>query len=354
MKKTLTINLNKAVYHIDDDAYETLNGYIERLQHHFSGEEGCSEILDDIEARLAELFTERLRFGMQVISQHEVEEVIRIMGEPEDFEQEHIEVDDSTSPEDTEDEPTPAQPEGERSTTRRLFRDCDNRILGGVASGVAHYLSVDVVWVRVLLVLLTPLWASSVWVYMVLWIIVPVADTAAKRLQMRGEPVTIENIKRCVTEEMDGVSSKVRNSDVGGFVGELLRVFFKFVFFAVGGFIAFIFMIVLFAFGVSFFAILAVPSITLYDIIPNAIASQMWLLLPALLLGFGIPLYLLARVLLGRAFGWEPQSKVVNYVLFALWIVGLVLLAISLGHVIAAEGLHNSNFNIRIQRHNNF
>ena len=85
MKKTLTVNLNNTVYHIDEDAYESLQEYLNSLRNHFAEEEGADEILSDIEARIAELFKERLRFGMQIITLREVNEIITIMGHPEDF-----------------------------------------------------------------------------------------------------------------------------------------------------------------------------------------------------------------------------------------------------------------------------
>ena len=96
MKKTLTVNLNNTVYHIDEDAYRQLQDYLESLNDYFRNEEGASEILSDIEARIAELFKERMRFGMQIITVREVDEIISVMGHPEDFASDtlNIETDD--------------------------------------------------------------------------------------------------------------------------------------------------------------------------------------------------------------------------------------------------------------------
>lgn len=86
MKKTVTVNLDKTIFNIDDDAYTVLESYLEALHDHFKKEEGGQEIMNDIESRISELFKERLGFGMQVITLQEVNEVIAIMGQPDEIE----------------------------------------------------------------------------------------------------------------------------------------------------------------------------------------------------------------------------------------------------------------------------
>ena len=146
MKKTLTVNLNNTVYHIDEDAYSQLQDYLESLNDYFRNEEGASEILSDIEARIAELFKERMRFGMQIITVREVDEIISVMGHPEDFASDtlNIKTDDkevgekeveNQGTEKGEDGTTPQEKIPERNR-RRLFRDKDDAFLGGVASGL--------------------------------------------------------------------------------------------------------------------------------------------------------------------------------------------------------------------------
>ena len=85
MKKTVTVNLDKTIFNIDDDAYTVLESYLEALHDHFKKEEGGQEIMNDIESRISELFKERLGFGMQVITLQEVNEVIAIMGQPDEI-----------------------------------------------------------------------------------------------------------------------------------------------------------------------------------------------------------------------------------------------------------------------------
>lgn len=86
MKKTTTINLGQSIFHIDEDAYELLRQYLDSLKSHFENEEGADEILEDIESRMSDLFKERIRYGLEVLTVRDASEVIEIMGHPEDFE----------------------------------------------------------------------------------------------------------------------------------------------------------------------------------------------------------------------------------------------------------------------------
>lgn len=186
MKKTLTVNLAGSVYHIDEDAYVLLDNYLNNLRYHFRKDDGAEEIVRDMEARIAELFTEYIREGKQVITIENVEAVISRMGKPEDL-------NDNADGKDREDMG------GERAA-RRLFRNPDDRILGGVASGLAAYFGWDVVWVRIVLIL-AGVWIHGLFlVYLIAWIIIPLARTATEKLQMRGEPINVSNIGKTVTD----------------------------------------------------------------------------------------------------------------------------------------------------------
>ena len=208
MKKTVTVNLDKTIFNIDDDAYTVLESYLEALHDHFKKEEGGQEIMNDIESRISELFKERLGFGMQVITLQEVNEVIAIMGQPDEIENP---LDSGTAPDNNADgdnsgQTTDTSNNESHKSTKRLYRDPDNRILGGVASGMGYYFGIDTVAIRVIMVLLLPLWASSVWIYLLLWICIPEARTTSQKLEMRGETPTVDNIKRAVEEEKENVS----------------------------------------------------------------------------------------------------------------------------------------------------
>ena len=191
MKKTFTINISGTVFHIDDDAYERLNNYISQINRHFGNDAEAREIVEDIESRISELFQERVKDGNEVITIEYVEEIIRIMGMPEAF-------DDAKEGE----EPQMKIP---GQTHRKLYRDPDDRVLGGVCSGLGAYFNFDPVIIRLIFVALFFGAGSSLLLYLILWIVVPKAYTSAQRLEMRGEEVNINNISKNIKEEVQDV-----------------------------------------------------------------------------------------------------------------------------------------------------
>ena len=186
MKKTLTVNLGGTVFHIDEDAYQLLDKYLSNLRIHFRQEEGSDEIMDDFEMRISELLNERVRLGYEVITINEVEEVIRRMGKPEEIfaDEKHEEYQEQEN----------NHEKGTAQAKKRLMRDPDNRILGGVAGGFAAYMDWDPTLVRIGLFLLMFFYGIMIPIYFLLWIIVPLAKTATDKLEMRGENITVENI----------------------------------------------------------------------------------------------------------------------------------------------------------------
>jgi phage shock protein C len=196
MKKTLTINISGKLFHIEEDAFENLHDYLLRLNHFFSGEQGGLEILQDIESRIAELFQQKITEKQEAITSEWVEEVMARMGKPEDFmeSEQALYAEEAT-----------AGMKGEK-TRKRLYRDPENRKLGGVCSGMGTYFNIDPVLIRILFVLLVFLGAGiSIIIYMILWIVVPEATTTAQRLEMRGEEPTIYNIQKTIQEEVQEV-----------------------------------------------------------------------------------------------------------------------------------------------------
>src|SRR3990172_3338686 len=130
MNKTVNINLSGIVFHIEEDAYGKLHSYLATIKGYFSESEGRDEIMSDIENRIAEMLSERISDKKQVVLMTDIEHVIGIMGKPEDF-----------AGEQTQGERSPAEPITYRASGkhRRVFRDPDNKILGGVCSGIANY-----------------------------------------------------------------------------------------------------------------------------------------------------------------------------------------------------------------------
>lgn len=206
MNKTININLAGMFFHIDEDAFKKLQHYLDAIKRSFTDKQGRDEIILDIEARIAELFAEKRADKSQVISMKDVDEVIAIMGQPEDYM-----VDEDIF----EDEPeTTSSKKTKKSSNKRLYRDTENSYVGGVSSGLGHYLEIDAIWIRLLWVVLT-LASSGIFllIYVAFWIFTPEAKTTAEKLSMRGEEVTISNIEKKIREGFDNVSEKVKNVD---------------------------------------------------------------------------------------------------------------------------------------------
>jgi phage shock protein PspC (stress-responsive transcriptional regulator) len=197
MKKTLTANISGTVFHIEEDAFEALQRYLASIRGQFAGSDGQDEIMADIEARIAELFTERLEGRGQVVTMSDVEHVVHTMGQPEDY------LGDT-------DEGTTSSTFNGRKAYKRLFRDPDDSWVGGVLGGLAAYIGADPLWLRIPFIILVILGIGSpILIYLLLWILVPKASTAAERLMMEGEPVTVDNLKRSFEEGGQRVAKEV-------------------------------------------------------------------------------------------------------------------------------------------------
>lgn len=191
MKKTFTINLSGRVFHIEEDAYETLKKYLVNLTNYFGKDEDGKEITADIEARMAEIFSQKSTDGKNVVTLDWVNEMIETMGTPENFEEETIE-----------EEPLA----GQKRPKRKLYRHPESKVFGGVCGGIAAYFDKDPVFVRIIFVVLGLITTgAAVLAYLILWIAVPKARTTAQRLEMMGEEVTVKNIEKFLRDEMDSV-----------------------------------------------------------------------------------------------------------------------------------------------------
>jgi phage shock protein PspC (stress-responsive transcriptional regulator) len=196
MKKTINTNLAGFVFYIDEDAYEELQKYLKNIKTYLGNTEGREEIIHDIESRIAELFSEKQK---QVITLIEVSEVIEVMGQPEDY----------MSEDETE------QKTSYKSSNKRLYRDPDSTVLGGVCSGIGHYLSIDAIWIR--LIFLAMVWSGvSILFYFILWAIIPKAETTAQKLEMKGKAATFSNIEDYVRKGYENVKDDFKDVDFKG------------------------------------------------------------------------------------------------------------------------------------------
>ena len=274
MKKNISINISGIIFHIEEDGYETLRKYLDTVNRYFSSFEDSSEILADIESRIAEIFLSKLNEGKQVITGEDVSSLIATMGSVNDFKAAE-ETDFAAG------EPKHEQQKEQSKTyiapPKKLLRDRKRKILGGVCAGLAHYFSVDPIWPRLLFALLalgsyggliiiyiilwivlpaseeleddkvkkmfrdkekrvvagvasgvgaffgidvplvrvlfviTAIFGIGLIVYIVLWIALPQANTITEKMQMQGEPLTLSNIETTVKKGMNEKEGEEEN-----------------------------------------------------------------------------------------------------------------------------------------------
>lgn len=336
MNKTVNINLGGMFFHIDEDAYQKLTRYFDAIKRSLSNSSGQDEIIKDIEMRVSELLNEKQKTDKHVVGMKDVDEVITIMGQPEDYR-----IDDEGTASTTSNFAT--------SKNRKLYRDKENGMIGGVLAGLGHYFGIDKVWLRIFMLALVFLFGTGFLAYIILWIVMPEATTTAEKLEMTGEPVTISNIEKKVREEFENVSEKFKNanydemgnrvktgaekigSSLGDFIIAVLRVFSKFlgvILIITGLFILAALFIGVFTLGSSSFV--DVPWQDFIDA-GNFTDYPVWIFGLIMFFAVGIPFFFLA--LLGFKLlspSLRSIGNVAKYTLLAIWLIS-VSLAISIG-----------------------
>jgi len=322
MKKTLTVNFNNIVFNIDDDAYEMLQIYLSEIARHFDSDDEKKEIMTDIEARIAELFTEKLQKSKNVVTLEDVQEIIEIMGKPSQFT-------DGDEGEET------SKGEKKQQKSRRFYRDPENAILGGVAGGIAAYFGWDVTLIRILLVLLVFIgFGVVIPIYIVVWLVAPPAVTASQRLEMQGEDVTVENIKT----EMNNVKSYIESdkfkqsaNSVGDKLLDIIRWCFKILFGFIGAVLGFVGLVLVAALLFALFFLIFDPTAFngfAPDVLFNGLIitpEKAALLIISLILVIGCPIFLLVYWGIRMASGRHETSKTASWVVFILWLAGLFM-----------------------------
>lgn len=364
MNKTVNINLAGIFFHIDEDAYLKLQRYLEAIKRSFTDSQGRSEIIADIEARISELFSERVKHDKQVIGNKEVDEIITIMGQPEDYL-----VDDEIF------EDEPKQTFRSSGPSKKLFRDTDNSYIAGVSSGLGHYLGIDAIWVRLLWILLTiGSGGTFILIYILFWVLVPEAVTTSEKLTMKGEPVNISNIEKKIKDGFDNVSqtvsdtvksidlpkqgSRIKSSSKTFFdtIGDIIMFFFK----VIAKFIGIILMIVgagaligliiaLFSVGIA--DAVHIPGIDYFNA-ANVANIPVWFMSLLLFFAIGIPFFFLfylgLKILVNNL---KSIGNIAKFSLFGLWlmaIIGLVVVGVRQASEFAEEAsiIQKEQFNI--------
>lgn len=235
MKKTLTVNLNGTVFHMDEDAYLQLHDYLNAVRESLDLSDDKDEIMADIEARIAELITEEYEQRNASIATVEMlKRIMTRMGEPKDYAMEGTADSSNTT----------------SKSRRHYYRDMDNAMLGGVAAGLAALLGWEALWIRLIFVALILLGQGwPVVLYLLMWIIAEPARTVAQKLEMKGEPVTINTIQEGFNEMAKQTPSLSRK------VMRIIGIVLKVGFFAVAGFFAFIALIVMGAIMLAFMGV---------------------------------------------------------------------------------------------------
>lgn len=339
MKKTLTINLNNSVFHIDDDAYELLQSYLEEVSHHLQNERDKDEIMFDIEARVAEIFNEKMDKNKNVVTFTDVENVITLLGKPSQFTDTADDDEEETEGNNTQNEKKTANEE--KTSTgkkiKKLYRDGDNRLLGGVSSGIGAYINMDTSLVRILFVVLTFLTSATfILVYLLLWIIIPKAKTTTQKLEMQGELVNIETIKNKATEAKEYLQSEefqstasTTSNRIGKVLTTILRVGLVFI----GAAIAIIGILFIAALLVGLIIFMFEPDIVNSLNLPflsNQNGDQIFLLIISLLLLIGCPIF--ALIYWGVNVNSKNKKATSNtplWISFVMWIIGILMFAVT-------------------------
>ncbi len=334
MNKTVNINIGGLFFHIDEDAYQKLSRYFDAIKRSLNNASGKDEIMKDIEMRVAELFTDRQKSDKHVINNKDVDEVVTIMGQPEDYR-----IDDDST-----------ETENFTSTSftgrKKLYRDRNRATIGGVCTGLGHYFGIDAVWIKIIFILFTWVGGSGILAYLILWIATPEAITTSEKLEMTGEPVTISNIEKKVREEFETVSNKIKNVDydkvgnqirsttvnagnrAGSILGTVFGAFAK----IIGAFIVMLSSIMLLGICIASVILLfssSLPNQYVFNHIHTALdfVTPLWIQGLLFFFVFGIPMFFL--LILGLKLlvnNMRSIGAIVKYCLLAVWVIAIGIL----------------------------
>lgn len=369
MKTTIKINLSGQIFTLDEDAYQALKNYLDSISSRFRDTEEGKEIIEDIESRIAELFHEKISDKKQVITITDVNDVINVMGTPEDI------LDEESASEGQE---QASYTNGKK--TRKLYRDPENIAIGGVCSGLAAYFGIEIWLMRLLWVIFFFATGGGVFfiLYIVLWIAVPKAYTAAEKLEMRGEKVTVQNIEKTVKEGYENVREDVKEGyenvkenvkdgyqkvktskemkktksvldEIFHVLGQFILITLKVVLFIIGFGLIIAGLVALSALSLGFFFSSTVFPIEFFGTPVHSFGeifgifgdpANLTLLSIALFFVIVIPLIALIYGGIKMMFRFKANDKMIGLTAFVLWILSLIFL-ISMA---AVEGWHFNEY----------
>jgi len=323
MKRTISVNIKGTNFIIEEDGYELLQNYFNRLEQGLINEEGKSEIIEDIEYRVAELFSELLSERKTVIEMANVQSIISTLGQPEDF----IDEDENSSKQ--------TETVDNSTNSRKFFRDEENGRIAGVCSGLSLYFGIDVMVVRAIFLIVFFFGAFSLSVYVILWIITPKIKSNVDRLKTQGKAVTVDSLK----EEVEGAANRFRkhsksfahrvknNENMNYKLNRLVRVITTVI--GVGILIgAFSLLVPLVTFGVldtpfipaqTDFGFLSFSSIN--ELFLETDLDMSWMKMSVLVIGFSTVSFL---ILLGLRFLFNIRNRGYKILMSAFFIFGIL------------------------------
>lgn len=327
MKRTVSVNIKGMNFLIEEDAYELLQDYMDRLSQSLRNEKGNKEITEDIELRIAELCSSKLTDKKQVIEIEDIQSILETLGDPAQY------IDEDAEPSETFSKNQENSHSKEKD--RRLFRDVDKATIAGVCAGISNFFNIDVVIVRAIFVVMFLFGGFGFPLYIILWIIVPKANSTIDRLRMKGKAVTVESVR----DEVETAAERLKNESKSfaqrmrkddnytrrfSSIGRLITVIFG------SGIIMFglFFLVMFLIFGVASLQVVPVQSETGFISLPELAqlvltneSDYNWAWIGTLLAGFSVIFFFL---LLGIKIVFRIRNKWSKMSLGFLFITGFI------------------------------
>jgi phage shock protein PspC (stress-responsive transcriptional regulator) len=329
MKKTVPISIAQTLFYIEEDGFALLENYLKEIKNYFASFADRDEIISDIESRIREQFLEYSTSAGatdRIITKAHIDELIKTMGWPNEFG-----IDPSEESESKSDENADIKAE-QKKQSKKLYRDPSNKVIAGVASGIAAYFAIDPVIVRALFFISIFFGGFGVVIYLVLWFALPQALTPTQQLEMKGERVTIDEVKKMVQEkvaEVDGsaAASGIKKifSDIFSFIGRVGERFFQGLGKFIGGLFKFISLIAMIALTIAFISLSLHP----FTYIGGIAVPEFHSVFSFILIAFVWYVCVVIPCIFFAALGYVLQGKKVftrrpiAALLLALWIIAM-------------------------------
>jgi phage shock protein PspC (stress-responsive transcriptional regulator) len=342
MNKTTTVNISGMAFYLDEAAYSKLSKYLESIKAHFAGKSYGQEVITDIEGRIAEQFMAKTQGNDQkVITEKDIDVLIARLGKIEDFAEGEGE------------QVASAKPAGQ---SRRLYRNPDDVMIGGVASGLAAYLGTEATFIRILFLITVFLGGYGILLYLILWMVVPEASTPTEKLEMRGSPVTLAHLEQSIKNNISkaGANEKLQKtgSSIGHFIRQLVQLFIRIIKFffsavlAIGGtIVSFAASMAAFALTVALVVLLVNPNSKYIDYpIGQVFSGTMYsIFTTSAFLAVFIPLIFISLIGIALARKRIAFNKIAILSMVGIWVVAVSALAsVSVKHADKIEAAVNA------------